>query len=148
MRVGICNAKEICAGALFLAFGAFVLLYARAYAMGTATQMGPGYFPTLLALLLCVLGLIAIVQGLRAKQGVRIGPLPLVPLAFVVAGVVGFAALINDHGLAPAVIAVVLLGCYDRLLRRPVEVAVICLALLVLADAIFIYGIQLPIDFW
>ena len=142
------NAREVCVGVLFVLFGAFVLLVASTYPMGTATQMGPGYFPRLLAILMGVLGLIAIVQGLRAAEVTPIGPWPLVPLAFVVAGVLGFAALIDDYGLLPAVVGVVLMGCYERLLRRPVEVVAICLVLLALTWGVFIYGVQLPIDFW
>jgi hypothetical protein len=148
MRLGIRNPQELLAGVLFLAFGGFVLAYARNYPMGTATQMGPGYFPTVLASLLCALGAINVVKGLRATQVTSIGTWPLVPLAFVIAGVLAFAALITDHGLFPAVIAVLLLGCYDRLFRRPLEVAAICVIMLALAWAVFIYAIDLPIDLW
>jgi hypothetical protein len=148
MRLKIGNAKEICAGVLFLALGVFVLAYARSYAMGTATDMGPGYFPTMLAVLLCCGGLIAIIQGLRAAQHTPIGPWPLVPLAFVVVGVLGFAALIEGHGLFPAVIVLILFACYGRLRHRPIEVAMLCVVLLALAYVVFIYGIDLPLDFW
>jgi hypothetical protein len=148
MRAMAGNAKEVWAGALFLALGAAVLVYARAYPMGTATNMGPGYFPTLLAILLCVAGLVAVVQGLRAAERIRVGPLPLVPLAFVVAGMVGFAALVDDHGLAAAALVLIVMSCYGRLLRRPVEVVVLCVVLLAIAYAVFIYAIDLPLDFW
>jgi hypothetical protein len=148
MHMGIRNRKEILAGVLFLTLGGFVLVYAQRYPMGTATQMGPGYFPTVLALVLCALGMINVVQGLRAAHVISIGPWPLAPLACVVAGVLAFAALIDDHGLFPAVIAVVMMGCYERLTRRPLEVAAICLVMLALAWVVFIYAIDLPIDVW
>lgn len=146
MTIG--NARSVGAGALFLAFGGFVLLSARTYPMGTATEMGPGYFPTLLAGLLCALGVLAIVQGVRSPTTPPIGAWPWRQGGFVIVGVLGFAALIDTHGLVPAVIVLVACGCYDRLLRRPLEVAIITLLLLALTYVVFIYAIELPIDFW
>jgi hypothetical protein len=142
------NAREVCAGALFLVFGAAVLVYARSYPLGTAVDMGPGYFPTLLAILLCGTGLVAVVQGWRSTSRIKLGRLPLVPLIFVLAGVLAFAALIDSAGLAAASAVLILLSCYARLWRRPVEVAVLCGLLLALAYAVFIAAIDLPVDFW
>ena len=148
MRAHIRDARAFWAGVIFLAFGSFVVVHAHAYSMGTATQMGPGYFPTLLGIVLLALGAISAWRGVRAGRRTTIGAWPLTPLLFVLAGVLAFAALITDWGLGPAVIALVLLGCHERLLRRPLEVAVIGAALLAMATGIFIYGIQLPIDLW
>ncbi len=148
MLQAIRNRREAAAGVIFLALGAAVLAMARSYTMGTATEMGPAYFPTLLAICLCVLGIIAIVQGARAHKAVAIGRWPLAPMVFVLVGVLSFAGLIDGSGLAIAVAAVVLFGCYERLLHRPLEVAVIAVGLVILADVIFIRGIQLPIDLW
>ncbi len=138
------DAREVGAGLLFMVFGAVVLVYAQQYDMGTATQMGPGYFPSLLVLL----GAIAIVQGRRRPAGVAIGAWPAIPTVFILAGVLAFAFLVDTRGLIPAVVATILLGCYERVLRRPLEVVAIVVALVVLTVGIFYYGIQLPFRLW
>lgn len=148
MPSAIANPRSFWAGLLFVAIAGFVLLTARHYPMGTATQMGPGYFPTLLAVLLGGLGLIAMFQGVRAAHVVTIGAWPLVPGAFVIAGVLGFAALVDERGLVAAIAVLVGLGCYERLLKRPFEVLAILIVLLALAWVVFIYAIEIPIDFW
>ena len=142
------DSREVGAGVLFAVFGAAVLIYAQQYDLGTATQMGPGYFPSLLGGLLMLLGAIAIVQGWRRAAPVAIGAWPAIPTLFILAGVLAFAFLIDTHGLVPAVIATILLGCYERLLRRKLEVAAIVAALVLLTVGIFYYGIQLPFRLW
>jgi hypothetical protein len=42
--------KNLLAGSLFVAVGAGVLSQALTYQVGTATNMGPGYFPAALAI--------------------------------------------------------------------------------------------------
>jgi hypothetical protein len=142
------DAREVGAGALFMAFGAAVIIYAQQYDLGTATEMGPGYFPCLLGALLVLLGAIAVVQGRRRAAPVAIGAWPALPTVFILASVLAFALLVDAHGLIPAVVATILLGCYERLLRRPLEVAAITVALVALTVSIFHYGIQLPFRLW
>ncbi len=48
--------KDFWAGLLFIAFGLLSLVVARNYRMGSATSMGPAYFPTVLGGLMVVLG--------------------------------------------------------------------------------------------
>jgi Na+/alanine symporter len=140
--------REIGAGLVFTVFGVVVVTYAQSYPLGTATKMGPGYFPTLLGIALILLGLIGVFQGWRRAERVQISAVPVLPLIFVLSGVLVFAYLINDYGLIPAVVAMVLLGCYERLRRRPFEVLAICIAMVALAVGIFYYGVQLPLDLW
>jgi len=148
MALHIRDSREFWAGVAFLALGGFVLVYGRSYPMGTATNMGPGYFPRLLAIILVLLGAIAVGNALRARVPARIGAWPLVPLAFVIAGVLVFAAMIDRTGLVPSVLGLMALSCYARLRRRPVEFLVLCVVVLVLVTGIFIYGIQLPFALW
>jgi hypothetical protein len=148
MRLHIRDRREFWAGATFLALGGFVLVYGNAYPMGTATDMGPGYFPRLLAIILVLLGVVAVVNSVRAHTDVSVGALPLVPLAFVTLGVLMFAAMIDSTGLIPAVIVLSALSCYARLARRPLEFVVLCAVVLLLAVGIFFYGIQIPLHLW
>ena len=148
MASRISNRREAWAGVVFIAFAAFILIHVHDYDMGTPTQMGPGFFPTMLAVLLAVLGVATTWRGIRSSVVAPVGPLPLMPLAFVSVGVLMFAALIGSHGLAAAIVALLALSCYGRLRHRPIEVALLCVSLVAVAYVIFILVIQLPVDLW
>lgn len=142
------RAKEFCAGAIFAGIGAAAATGARRYEIGTATQMGPGYFPLLLGLILMLLGAAAMIQAIRIPGAVPLERWPLVPLLSVVAGALCFAALIERAGLVPALIALITVSCYARLRRNLIEVVVICVVVSILSVGIFIYGLQLPLAVW
>ncbi len=144
MRLGHAFGKEFYAGLIFTATGIAAGVLSLRYPLGTVTAMGPGYFPLLLSILLTALGIGAIAVGLAARGGERITPWAPVPLLFILAGVVGFGLLIDRKGLVPACLVLLLLGCYQRLRRSPVEVALLALALIGMAVGLFIYGLGMP----
>ena len=57
------NLRDLLAGLLFAAFGVVALVISRAYEIGAASRMGPGYFPRMLGLLLVVLGAALALRG-------------------------------------------------------------------------------------
>ena len=61
------NAKDFWSGVMFIAFGLFFAVFARQYDLGTAARMGPGYFPTMLGLLLMAIGAFIAFRGLRTE---------------------------------------------------------------------------------
>jgi hypothetical protein len=123
----------------------FTLAQLPHYTLGTATHMGPGYFPMLIAIALVIFGSLAIWRSFHARRPVPVGTWPLGPLFFTTLGVVAFALTI-EHGLVPATLLLVGLCCYQRVLRKPLEVAGIFVVVAVLSTLVFIYGIGLPIQ--
>ena len=128
------------------------MIYGARYRMGAATHMGPGYFPFAVSALIALLGAASSVTSFRTAnirarrpKGER-GPIQwhIVPLICILAGVVAFGFLVEHAGLVLAIAAVVILGCYQRLLTRPLEVMVIGLTLIVIAVALFIHGLGMP----
>ncbi len=146
MPIKIMNAKQFLSGLIFFAIGLAIVVEGRTYDLGTATQMGPGYFPMLLGGLLLILGAAAMVTGARSSVAVSIGRWPLVPLLFVSGAVLAFALLINAAGLLAAVFALIALSCYGRLRHHPIEALVIFVTLSGLTYGIFVYVLQLPIE--
>ncbi len=142
LRIG--DHRQFWSGLMFLIIGVVALVKLPKH-VGTATAMGPGYFPMLLGLCLILFGGISIIQAIRSTEQIAVGRLPLVPLAFIVGCVLCFAALVNDAGLALSLACLVLGSCYRRIRNRPLEVAAIYLILLGMTWVIFIYAIQLPI---
>jgi hypothetical protein len=139
--------RQFWAGALFVAFGVFTLAQLPHYELGTATHMGPGYFPMLIAIALVLFGSTAMWRSFHAREAIALAPWPLAPLLFTTTGVIAFALTI-EHGLVLATLLLVGLSCYQRLLRKPLEVVGIFIAVTLLSTLVFIYGIGLPIAIW
>ena len=136
---------QVCAGAIFAVIGAIGIVLARGYALGTATHMGPGYFPTCLSVLLLLLGLGAILQSLLRGGGTsRLPAWEFADLGFLLLGVVLFGLLIDSAGLVAAVAGLILPACYWRLLRRPIEVAAVFVVITVFSGLVFIQAFGLP----
>jgi hypothetical protein len=136
--------RQFCAGAIFVLIGLFGVFAASNYQLGSATHMGPGYFPICLSILLAVLGLVAMVQSLLRHPQVRLPSWEWRDLAFMTLGAVLFGLLIDRAGLLAASAGLILPACYARLRRHPIEVAVLWLALTGFAGAIFIDAFGMP----
>jgi hypothetical protein len=143
--VTIRDTRQFWSGALFLGIGG-TALWMLPRPLGTLAAMGPGYFPMLLAISLLLLGAATITSGLLASTKVRAARLPIGPTIFVLGGVLAVGALIADAGLAISLLLLVASSCYARILKHPLEVLAIYLAILALTWLIFIYTIQLPIS--
>lgn len=97
--------KDLLGGTAVSGLGLFVLYNAFGYPMGTASSMGPGYFPALLGGITLVLGLLITVQSLFRR-----GALPKIswrPLLAVLGSVLLFVLLMRSFGLLPAIVATI-----------------------------------------
>lgn len=135
--------NQTVSGAFFMAVGAFAFVKATDYRLGSATQMGPGYFPACLGILLMVLGLLCVVRGLTG-HGAPVGAWRAGPPALVIASVAFFALTVDRLGLMPAVAGVVAISCLPRLRQRPVEALVIAGGLCLLTAFVFVELLGLP----
>jgi hypothetical protein len=59
--------KDTLTGLLFFSIGALFFLYSKTYDIGTLTDMGPGYFPTVVSFILLCLGIIMILKSIFKK---------------------------------------------------------------------------------
>jgi hypothetical protein len=144
----ISDRKQFWSGLIFFSIGV-IALWALPSHIGTATAMGPGYFPMLLGLCLILFGTTSMVLGIRSAEQIPVRRPPLVALLSIIGGVLIFAGLITRVGLAVSLLCVVLASCYGRLVDHSVEVLIIYAVLLGMTWLIFIYAIELPITlFW
>jgi hypothetical protein len=137
--------KQFWSGLVFLLIGVSAIL-SLPRPLGSLASMGPGYFPMILGAGLVLTGAVAIALSMRGAIATAVAPLPIVPACFVLVGVVAFALLITEAGLAVSLLVLVAASCYARLIRRPIEVAAIYAVLLPLTWVIFVYAVQLPIS--
>src|ERR1035437_104328 len=144
VQVRIQNPQRFAAGLIFLAIGAFAMIYGSRYRMGSATHMGPGYFPFVLSAIIALLGLSSALTSLAPAHASRPVVWHVIPLICILAGIAAFGLLVEHAGLVLAIAAVVVLGCYQRLLSRPWEVLVIGIVLIGMSVGLFIHGLGMP----
>ena len=106
------NKPDALAGVAFIVIGAAAAVVARNYNVGTASDMGPGFVPVMLGLVLIGLGVLNIISAFAAGddnvlslQKIRMRPILCVLGAAVMFAVAlkGIRALgIPELGLAPA----------------------------------------------
>lgn len=128
---------------MLIALGAAAVLVARGYAFGTVLRMGPGYFPTMLGMILVLFGLYVFVQGLRHREQIEGGwslrALVVLPVAFAL-----FGFLMDRAGFVPALAVLIVASAAASPTFRLVEVALMTAVLTAACVAVFIWGLGLP----
>jgi hypothetical protein len=144
--------KDVLAGLLFCAVALLGLFVSRDYHVGTAVRMGTGYVPRLLCWTLLGLGLVVLLQGLRAgvpaSMQSSFGASARRPLLFVTASLVIFGLTIERLGLVLSILLLIGAGALAARGLRPPETAAAALVLIVLSWAIFILGLGVAIPVW
>ncbi len=138
------NPKDSIAGVVFFGIGAGAYVLSHDYDIGTATNMGPGYFPAMLSIALMVVGVASFARSLRG-QSEPITFVHILPLVQIVAGVIAFSVLIERTGLVASVFALIAFVCANRVLTRPVEVLVTFVVLAWASVMLFVRVLNLPI---
>jgi hypothetical protein len=139
--------KDVASGLMFAAIGLFSLALSCQFDFGTSARPGAGFFPTVLSILLILIGVLVTVTALRSPV-VVIAKIVWRPFVFITLAVVAFGVLINPFGLIPSVITASLIGSFAKadfgLVARLATAS--CLALF--SAVLFIGLLNLPIDLW
>ncbi|MFT3960353.1 tripartite tricarboxylate transporter TctB family protein [Propionivibrio sp.] len=143
------NKQNFGAGVFFAAFGGFAAVVARGYTLGTAEDIGPGYFPFWLSVLLGVLGAVLAVSSLAPRaQRTEVGRLDWKSMLWIVGAVLLFAVLLAPLGVILAMVALVLVaarGSHEFTWTGAVGSA---LVLGVLVYLVFVQGLHLQFPTW
>jgi len=143
MRPDLRSNKDFLAGLLFLFLGGFAVAVARNYPMGSMMRMGPGYFPTVLGVILCLFGVYLMVRGIRTGGKIENG-WAWRPLAFITLSIVLFGFLLDRAGMIPALVAMFFASAAAGREFRFKEVLILTVVMGAFASALFLYGLKLP----
>lgn len=139
------NMRDAAAGGLFVAIGGLFAFGATRLDLGTAFQMGPGYFPFVLSLVMMALGAAILLGSLgspgEAKRLRFAGRGALV----VVAVPIIFGLTVRGLGLAGAVAVIAFLSIYASRHATARRAIIISVALTLFCAGVFHYGLGLPI---
>ena len=143
------RSKDFVTGLLFAAIGSWFAVMGADYGIGTASRMGPGYFPVAIGGALCLVGLGLILKvALAGKPGEATPRLYLWPLFFLTASVFAFGLTINRFGLVAACISCVLLAGAAGRATRWRETVAVAVVMTVFSSLVFIEFLGLPMRLW
>ena len=135
--------RNFVAAILTVLVGVVALTEAARHPMGTLLRMGPGYFPTVLGVLIIGFGAILLAQAFRPAPAMALN-FVLRPVLMIPLGIILFAALLERHGLAPAIFALVLVSSLSEPVFRPARAALLASGLLALIYVVFVLVLRLP----
>ena len=140
------NQKDFWAGVLFICFGAFFSGFGSRYKFGTAAQMGPGYFPTVLGLLVIALGLVVLVSGLRSGAAEeKVARFDWRTLLLILGSVVLFGVLLQPFGLVISLFVLVVISSYASHEFAWRATIVNALVLIGMCLVVFVWALKLQI---
>lgn len=150
------NHNNFASGMLFVAVGAVFALSSTRYAIGEASDMGPGYFPLLVSVLAIVVGLalVGTSLGRTVEAAGQLTPLSVRPLVSVLSAVLLFGILMGGipaiglppMGLFVAVFALVLVASLAGKDFRLKEVVIVATILSIASYLLFVrlLGVSMP----
>ena len=143
MNSNTCNSSDFWAGLIYIAFGVTALVAARDYGMGTALRMGPGYFPSMLAGLLTLIGIASAIRGLRGK-GEKVGGISLRSMFLIAGPIVLFAFLLQGAGLLIALPLLIVTSSYASAHFNLKHSLLLAAGLTAFCGIVFIKGLGIP----
>jgi hypothetical protein len=143
------NQKDFWAGVMFVGFGALFAGFGARSAFGTAARMGPGYFPTVLGLILVGIGLVVAIGGVSAKARTeKIDRFAWPTLLLVLGPIMLFGLLLKTLGLVPSLFMLVAISSYashEFTWKAALGNAAVLIALCLL---VFVYALKLQFSLW
>jgi putative tricarboxylic transport membrane protein len=132
-------------GLLLAGIAVFALIYVRTLDIGTVHQMGPGYFPLGLSLILLGMGLVLIVKGVLSG-GPAVETVHLRPLFFVLLSFALFGVLIERAGLICAILAQVLVAHFGSRETRLSQSLILGVGLAAVSSVLFVWLLKIPVS--
>ena len=135
--------KDVLAGAIFIMLGAAFATGSLGYGIGTPGQMGPGWFPLVLGLVLVGLGILVIGKGFVAGTGETIGEVDWRAAVLITAALLFFGLTVRGLGVVAALFGASILTALARSQTSVREALLIATGLTALSVVIFIFALQL-----
>ena len=130
-------------GAIFIATGAFFAVQASELGIGSALQMGSGYFPMLLSAILIGLGLILFARALRA-EGEPIGPIAARGILLILPAPILFGLTVRGLGFLPSLFLTCFVACFASVRMTVVMALMVSGAVTAFSVVVFSYALGLP----
>lgn len=143
------NQKDFWAGVMFIGFGAFFAGFGTQYTFGTAARMGPAYFPTVLGIILMLLGLIVAIEGMSPKaEEDKVKRFDWQTLLLVLGPIVLFGLLLRPLGLVLCLFMLIVVSSYASHEFNWKEALINSVVLITLSLVVFVWALKLQFQLW
>lgn len=143
------NKQNFAAGLFFLAFGLLAAIVAKGYTMGSGEDIGPGYFPFWLSVILAALGAVLSATAVSPRAvASEIDRLDWKSMLWIVGSALLFAFFLEYLGIVLSVMLLVLvssLGSHEFSWKGTLGSM---LVLAVLVYFVFVKGLSLQFPTW
>ena len=143
------NHRDFWSGIMFLVLGVLFTILSQEYQLGRPARMGPGFFPTVLGMLMALLGLVIVWRAMARTSGeMRLESVGWRELFLILLAVGVFAAALPYLGM---VIAITLLIAISAVASHEFdwkETAISIIVLLVMSELVFVKGLELQFPVW
>jgi len=139
--------QDIGAAVVIILIGIAGIYFGWDLRFGTASRMGPGFFPYYLSWCIVALGLLI---GGRAfvLDGPSIERPQLRPILMVVIGTLFFGYLIEYVGLVVSTIGMVLIAAYARTAVNLKESILLAVGMTLFIVVVFVWALHQPLPLW
>ncbi len=137
---------DLFSGLVALAIGGFVIFEASGYPLGSLQEMGPGYFPVLLGVVMCLMGVLLIMLRRFEPVSSDVGLGSVRGALMLGAAFLAFALLVERVGLVPTAFVTTLLASQSDE-RITLKGSALLAAVTALASYLIfnlVLGIQIP----
>ena len=143
------NHRDFWSGIMFLVLGVLFTILSQEYQLGRPARMGPGFFPTVLGMLMALLGLVIVWRAMaRTSSEMGLESVGWRELFLILLAVGVFAAALPYLGM---VIAITLLIAISAVASHEFdwkETAISIIVLLVMSELVFVKGLELQFPVW
>ena len=156
--MNIKSQKDFFSGLMFTAVGVAFAWGATKYSLGTGARMGPGYFPTMLGVLMAILGGVITFKAMvvETEDGDKVGSWAWKPLLFIIAANLLFGLMLGGlpsikfpaFGLIVAIYVLTFVASLAGEEFKFKEVAVLATILAIMSYLAFIVLLKLQFPVW
>jgi hypothetical protein len=147
--VKIKNQQDFYSSLMFILVGLGFSIVSATYKMGTASRMGPGYFPFWLGVILTVIGVVVLRGSIsrKARQN-DVERWDVKSISWILGSVVLFGLLLNVLGLVIALTVLVFVSSKASHEFNWWGTGVNAILLVALSMTLFVYGLNLQVKIW
>lgn len=142
------NHRDFWAGAMFVVIGIAFAAFSQAYTLGTPARMGPGFFPTMLGVLLALLGAAIVATSITTVEHKRVDRVRRRPLALILLSVLVFAIALPRLGVVVSIALLIGISSLAADDFRWKETLASIVVLIAVSWLVFVKGLDLQFPVW
>ncbi len=145
MQIPFVNNKDVYSGLLIISIGLFAAYVGKGYKIGTISNMGPGFVPMWLGIILSIVGLIISFNALRsAEKGDHMELPDTRGSVCIIAGILSFIICAEHVGLVLASLSLILISAMGDRKQTWQSASLLALIVTIVGVGVFSYALNLP----